>query len=105
LEKDDLLFYFQRNVKNAACFGSLNVTSMNQPAPYFFQLATHPLPVKSKPLGVDSLCKEDPMLSLNQSSTSQLAYALKRAPSFMDVVCYSGTGSATNITHNLGVAP
>jgi hypothetical protein len=28
-----------------------------------------------------------------------------RAPSFMDVVCYTGTGSARTINHNLGVAP
>ena len=29
----------------------------------------------------------------------------KRAPSFMDVVCYTGTSGFSNITHNLGVAP
>jgi len=48
-----------------------------------------------------------------QSNTSYLpgcfgtavAYAYRRAPSFFDVVCYTGTGSATTQTHNLGVAP
>jgi len=34
-----------------------------------------------------------------------LAYFLKRAPGFMDVVCYTGTGTATTFTHNLGVVP
>ncbi|QBQ72450.1 hypothetical protein CRP1_gp41 [Roseobacter phage CRP-1] len=29
----------------------------------------------------------------------------KRAPSYFDVVAYSGTGSARNLSHNLGVAP
>jgi len=29
----------------------------------------------------------------------------RRAPGFFDVVCYTGTGSATTISHNLGVAP
>jgi hypothetical protein len=29
----------------------------------------------------------------------------KRAPGFFDVVCYTGTGSATTVAHNLGVAP
>jgi hypothetical protein len=29
----------------------------------------------------------------------------RRAPSFFDVVCYTGTGSTTTITHNLGVTP
>ena len=28
-----------------------------------------------------------------------------RAPGFFDCVCYSGTGSATTVSHNLGVAP
>ena len=36
---------------------------------------------------------------------STVYYNLQRAPSFMDVVCYTGTGSATTQTHNLGVAP
>ena len=40
------------------------------------------------------------------SSTSQVDYYFKRAPGFMDVVCYSGTGTTTqNVTHNLGVQP
>jgi hypothetical protein len=42
---------------------------------------------------------------LNGSSTSQLAYAFQRRPNFFDVVCYTGTGSATTVAHNLGVAP
>ena len=29
----------------------------------------------------------------------------RRAPSFFDVVCYTGTGSTQTIAHNLGVAP
>jgi len=32
-------------------------------------------------------------------------YAFKRAPSFFDEVCYTGTGSARTITHNLGAVP
>jgi hypothetical protein len=42
---------------------------------------------------------------LNQSSTSQLAYAFQRAPSFFDEVCYTGNGTARTISHNLGVVP
>ena len=33
------------------------------------------------------------------------AWMFKRAPSFMDVVAYTGTGSGTTVIHNLGVAP
>jgi hypothetical protein len=32
-------------------------------------------------------------------------YFWRRAPSFMDVVCYTGTGSSTTFNHNLGVVP
>lgn len=37
--------------------------------------------------------------------TAQIDYMFKRAPSFFDEVCYTGTGSTTTVTHNLGVAP
>jgi hypothetical protein len=33
------------------------------------------------------------------------SWMFRRAPSFFDEVCYTGTGSATNYSHNLGVAP
>ena len=33
------------------------------------------------------------------------SWMFKRAPSFFDEVCYTGTGSATTVTHNLTVAP
>ena len=36
---------------------------------------------------------------------SSVFWSFRRAPSFMDVVCYTGTGSAQTLTHNLGVAP
>jgi hypothetical protein len=42
------------------------------------------------------------------SSTTFSAYTgwnFRRAPSFMDVVCYTGSGSNTTISHNLGVVP
>jgi hypothetical protein len=44
---------------------------------------------------------------INGASTSTyIGWAMRRAPSFMDVVCYTGTGSANRqISHNLGVAP
>lgn len=32
-------------------------------------------------------------------------WMFRRAPGFFDVVCYTGTGSATTVAHNLGVAP
>ena len=36
---------------------------------------------------------------------STVDYMWKRAPSYFDVVAYSGTGSARTVNHNLGVAP
>jgi hypothetical protein len=34
-----------------------------------------------------------------------IAWNFRRAPGFFDEVCYTGTGSARTISHNLGVAP
>jgi hypothetical protein len=39
------------------------------------------------------------------SGLSSVAYGFRRAPGFFDVVCYTGTGSATTFSHNLGVVP
>jgi hypothetical protein len=47
----------------------------------------------------------DATRQLNQNSTTQLAYAFARAPGFFDVVCYTGTGSAQTLTHNLAATP
>jgi hypothetical protein len=33
------------------------------------------------------------------------SWAFQRAPNFFDVVCYTGTGSATTFNHNLGAVP
>jgi len=41
----------------------------------------------------------------NDSSSTFVNYLFKRASNFFDVVCYTGTGSATTQTHNLGVVP
>ena len=37
--------------------------------------------------------------------STPIAWAFKRAPSFFDEVCYTGTGSITTVTHNLGAVP
>ena len=41
----------------------------------------------------------------NVQGGSSVAWLFKRATGFMDVVCYTGTGSANTISHNLGVIP
>lgn len=41
----------------------------------------------------------------NQTGNAMSQYILRRAPGFFDVVCYTGTGSARTIAHNLTVAP
>jgi hypothetical protein len=42
---------------------------------------------------------------INRSTSNYVYECFKRAPSFFDEVCYTGTGSATTFNHNLGVAP
>lgn len=39
------------------------------------------------------------------SADPTISWNFRRAPSFFDEVCYTGTGSARTINHNLGVAP
>jgi hypothetical protein len=39
------------------------------------------------------------------SGLANITYAFRRAPGYMDVVAYTGTGSARTVSHNLGVAP
>ena len=41
----------------------------------------------------------------NSSVNTYVAYMLKRATGFMDVVAYTGNGAVRTIPHNLGVAP
>ena len=42
---------------------------------------------------------------VNNTSAPFVYWQFVRAPGFFDVVCYTGTGSATTFTHNLGVVP
>jgi hypothetical protein len=39
------------------------------------------------------------------NNTSNIYWMFKRAPSFFDEVCYTGTGVATNYSHNLNITP
>ena len=39
------------------------------------------------------------------SGVSEAMWHFRRAPGFFDVVCYTGTGVARTVNHNLGVAP
>ena len=42
---------------------------------------------------------------LNGNDSLMAVSGFRRAPGFFDVVCYTGTGSARTVAHNLGVAP
>ena len=42
---------------------------------------------------------------VNASGFTYINWNFRRAPGFFDVVCYTGTGSATTFSHNLGVVP
>ena len=44
-------------------------------------------------------------ISANTAETTALFHSFKRAPSFMDVVCYTGTGANATWSHNLGAVP
>ena len=42
---------------------------------------------------------------VNQNTGDFVSWTFRKAPKFFDVVTYSGTGSAQNISHNLGSVP
>jgi hypothetical protein len=42
---------------------------------------------------------------MTNASEPDIYWMFRRAPSFFDEVCYTGTGVTTNFTHNLGVVP
>jgi hypothetical protein len=44
-------------------------------------------------------------LTINATGYNYANWQFRRAPGFFDVVCYTGTGSATTFNHNLGVVP
>jgi len=44
-------------------------------------------------------------IQFNNSGVTAVGWNFRRAPGFFDVVCYTGTGSARTVSHNLGVAP
>ena len=43
--------------------------------------------------------------TINKSGEEYVSWTFRKAPKFFDVVTYSGTGSAQNISHNLGSVP
>jgi hypothetical protein len=47
----------------------------------------------------------DTAYSFNYPGATYVNWFMGRAPSFFDEVCYTGTGSAQNVAHNLTVAP
>jgi len=56
----------------------------------------------------DSMQSNTALIDVNFNAgdtTPKIYLNFKRAPSFFDVVCYTGTGSARSISHNLTVAP
>jgi hypothetical protein len=52
-----------------------------------------------------TLGTDTPNHGYNVSSNPEIGEFFRRAPSVFDVVCYTGTGSATTFSHNLTVVP
>jgi hypothetical protein len=43
--------------------------------------------------------------TLNYTGRTYVGWQFKRAPSFFDIICYTGAGNGTVVSHNLGVEP
>jgi hypothetical protein len=84
----------QNYTSNTSSFGHLYTTTVNAEtsgeAPLAYQIG-----------------KQNSLAWGNWVSTTYDAvmHFFRRAPGFFDVVCYTGTGSATTFNHNLGVVP
>jgi len=75
------------------------------------QLLTSETDAESSPssglIGFDQMdgVKVDGASGYWNTTYNYIQWMFRRAPSFMDVVAYTGTGSARTVNHNLGVAP
>ena len=56
-------------------------------------------------LNINGVSFADGNSAWNQNAVTYVNWFLGRAPGFLDIVCYTGTGSTRTVTHNLGVAP
>jgi len=56
-------------------------------------------------LGMDGYSIVNSAQIINANPAPLINYFFRRAPSFFDEVCYTGTGSATSFAHNLTVVP
>jgi hypothetical protein len=89
--------------KNKAGSISIGVDRLRGTSPY---LSTDSTAAET----ANTFFKMDSMIGVYPSSTATASsdlcsWIFRRAPSFFDEVCYTGTGSARTVTHNLGVAP
>lgn len=80
------LYYLRSTGTNAETFANASLTSFADNT--------------GVSVGVDSLGG-----LINFNGSSYINWAFRRAPGFFDVVCYTGTGVARTVNHNLGVAP
>ena len=68
------------------------------------QLKTDSSAAESATTGL-SYAYDNRSFKLGGFSSATAYWSFRRAPGFFDVVCYTGTGSARTVSHNLGVAP
>jgi hypothetical protein len=94
----DTAWFRYRNVDNWRCFDRLRSG---------FELATNLTDAEGTfnyyPTYID--WDSNSVWNQNLQNSPVVDYFFRRAPGFFDVVCYTGTGSATTQSHNLGVAP
>ena len=86
------------------------VDRLRGPTPILYSYATDAEATGN--VGVRSFAVQDGMTvggntaySFNYSGQTYVNWMFKRAPGFFDEVCYTGTGTGTTVTHNLGVTP
>tara|TARA_B100001939_G_scaffold292254_1_gene264341 strand:+ start:306 stop:2324 length:2019 start_codon:yes stop_codon:yes gene_type:complete len=92
--------YFTKAMYNRLTGDEVQVTSSNQPDSYWTGTATRLFHDVQEGIQLPTSPAQ-----WNSSSDNFIGYFWKRAPSFFDVVTYTGLSANTAVTHNLGIVP
>lgn len=106
-QTDDAVIIKNRGSAVAGLFSSrLTGTGYVVPSSNAAELAAGATILQSNPWDVMDGVKVGTTSSITNVSTGTfINYLFRRAPGFFDVSCYTGTGAATTVNHNLSVAP
>ena len=94
--------FFLENVRAGSVYNTFAASRLTGNSPNLRTSST--MAEESGNMGPDTFTSNT-KLTLGIFGASAAIYAFQRAPSFMDVVCYTGTGADLTLSHNLQAVP